>query len=378
MSRLTQVNGDRFTYSHIVGTGGIGSGMLFKLTDNRTVGRNESRPGVLVPAADYCKLHIILHYAAVLLGADTAGDLKIFPIGKVGDDEIGNRLVREMEGVGIDVRNIATEKCSVTLFSVCFQYPDGAGGNITTSNSACNKVSPADIELFFNDFTEGGQNELILSVPEVPSSARIRLLELGRNRGSFTVASLLASETEEFERKGIYALIDLLSVNMEEARAIAGLSDNAAESGKVVEKCIDKLIGFNPRIMLTVTDGVRGNYGYTDNRLEQTAVFKAEVESTAGAGDAFLGGAIAGLACGLPFLKGANDSYFAQTALGSAVELGTLLAGLSVTSPDTIHKTADAGMLFESGRRCGAGFSDFFLRCFRNVEDNIKFQEEMR
>ena len=34
-------------------------------------------------------------------------------------------------------------KGSQTLFSFCFIYPDGSGGNMTTSDSACSKVNPA-------------------------------------------------------------------------------------------------------------------------------------------------------------------------------------------------------------------------------------------
>ena len=54
----------RQKYDYIVGTGGIGKGVLFQFTDNTTLGRNESRLAELTETRDFCKLHIILHYIA--------------------------------------------------------------------------------------------------------------------------------------------------------------------------------------------------------------------------------------------------------------------------------------------------------------------------
>ncbi|MDB4866389.1 MAG: carbohydrate kinase family protein [Cohnella sp.] len=58
-----------YRYSRLIATGGIGSGMVFRLESNHTLGRNESRPGELMPYKDYCKNHIITHYITVMLGA---------------------------------------------------------------------------------------------------------------------------------------------------------------------------------------------------------------------------------------------------------------------------------------------------------------------
>jgi sugar/nucleoside kinase (ribokinase family) len=55
------------------------------------------------------------------------------------------------------------------------------------------------------------------------------------------------------------------------------------------------------------------------------------VASTAGAGDAYLAGTIAGLVAGLP--------------LSQAQELATLVAALSVTSPHTIHPEIERSSL---------------------------------
>src|SRR5512142_852843 len=114
-------------YQALIGTGGIGSGMFFALKGNPTLGREESRAGWFQDRRDYCKLHIITHYVKVLLGPEFPTIL----VGKVGLDVIGKRLVQEMVEMGLAIRNVTTSPGDQTLFSLCFTYPDGTGGNLT-------------------------------------------------------------------------------------------------------------------------------------------------------------------------------------------------------------------------------------------------------
>src|SRR5512137_2113496 len=83
-------------YRAMLGVGGIGSGTFFLLNGEHTLGREESRSGHFIDRRDYCKLHIISHYVRTLLGEA----FHTLPIGKVGDDEAGRRVVREMQDAG--------------------------------------------------------------------------------------------------------------------------------------------------------------------------------------------------------------------------------------------------------------------------------------
>src|SRR5215475_904359 len=94
---------ERSPYRQLIGVGGIGSGSFFALEGNDTLGRNESRRGALLDVRDYCKLHIVTHYVAKLLGAEF-GRFPVFPVGKVGDDAAGASICREMKDVGINTR----------------------------------------------------------------------------------------------------------------------------------------------------------------------------------------------------------------------------------------------------------------------------------
>jgi sugar/nucleoside kinase (ribokinase family) len=367
MNTLQPIRQREYTYSHLIGTGGIGSGMFFKLAGDHNLGRNESRLGELVPFKDYCKLHIISHYVSVLHGSRPEGTFRVYPVGKIGNDEAGRRLYEEMKRAGMTMDHVRTDLDEATLFSVCFQYPDSTGGNMTTSNSASGKVTSDDIDDFFAAFGEEGERELILAVPEVPIQTRIRLLETGRKRGSYNAASVLSSEVESFRSMGGFVLTDLLSVNIDEARSIADIAEDSLGSREIVEACIQVLMADNPQIAVVVTDGSKGSYGYCDRSMEFVPSLKTAAVSTGGAGYAFFAGILTGLNCGLPFTKGNEDAFFAETPLQSAMELGTLLASLSVTSPDTIHHGADAETLCRYAADRNVPFGNNFQHMFQQV-----------
>ena len=136
----------RCPYRNLIGVGGLGTGMFFALEGDHTLGRNESRPARLLDVRDYCKLHIVIHYVATLLGARPSGSpFHVVPVGKVGADQAGKHVLGEMQSVGIDTALVQVKNERPTLLSVCFQYPDGSGGNITTNNSAAAGLSEEDL-----------------------------------------------------------------------------------------------------------------------------------------------------------------------------------------------------------------------------------------
>jgi len=157
-------------FTHVVGIGGIGSGVLFQLEGDHTLGRDESRLGQLLPARDYCKLHIVEHYIAALMGSGkTADACKVLAIGVIGEDAAGRQLLREMENAGIGTIWVRVASDRPTLYSVSFLYPDGAGGNITASNSAASALNLHDICSPEDVMTSSARHCVALCLPEVPS-----------------------------------------------------------------------------------------------------------------------------------------------------------------------------------------------------------------
>ena len=96
----------------VVGTGGIGTGLVFQLQGDHTLGREESRLGYLTDYKDYCKQHIILHYVSVL-----TDNIEVYAVGKVGNDEQGDSLLMYMSSKGICTNYVeAVEKIEETKF----------------------------------------------------------------------------------------------------------------------------------------------------------------------------------------------------------------------------------------------------------------------
>ena len=364
MRSLNTITNDGFRYDHVIATGGIGSGIFFSLEGNETLGRDESRMAKLLPYKDFCKQHIIMHYISVLLGAGANGTFQCYPIGKVGNDDTGRSLIRMMQSAGMNTDHIGVASNHATLFSVCFQYPDYSGGNITTSESASSDVSTLDIDNFFSNTNFNHQKEIVLAAPEVPVETRIQLLQYGRRRGSLNVACVQSAEINEFNTLNGFALTDYLFINLDEAEKIAN-ADDLATAETVVLTAISNLIAVNPRLTVFVTTGAAGVYCYSDKRLEFFPSVKMDVVSTAGAGDAFLAGTIAGVCCGLPLLK--NNQENAEL-MSTATELGILVASLSVTSADSIHPGIDRDFIFEFINRNSIKCSENFLRMFNQLQ----------
>lgn len=330
-------------YDVIVGTGGIGSGILFSLEGDHLLGREESRLGKLEPYKDFCKQHIILHYIALFL--NSGKDTHVFPIGEVGSDEIGQQLLQQMQGVGMNTDFVGVSDDERTLYSVCFQYPDFSGGNITTSNSASALVDPTQIAKSFAAIPKAKTKGLVMAAPEVSVAARVELLKQGRANGFFNTAAIASAEIEEFLSLDGFALCDLLSINIDEAYALSGIEADSAPSQEVVEACMTKLKTYNKDVILAVTDGAKGSYCCQYDVIEFTPILKTEVASTAGAGDSFMAGTIVGLTCGLPLFRHKEREVMTEMPITTAIEFATVLASLCVTSPDTINLEADAKLL---------------------------------
>jgi len=341
--------------------GGIGAGIFFALEGNHDLGRNESRPGRLLDVRDYCKLHIIAHYPAMLLGArGEGGPFHVLPVGKVGKDETGRRLRAEMEAAGMDVRFVDAVPGHPTLFSVCFQYPDGSGGNVTTVGSAASLVSERDVDLAEAWLSPAS---IALAAPEVPLAVRRHLLRRAGEKGALRAASLTTAEIPEARETGLLSLVDVLCLNEDEAAALVGEPWPADEPMPFLVRCTDALRESQPTMRAVVTAGARGAYALDGAAWTHVPALPVPVVSTAGAGDALLGGLLAGLAAGLPFTEArAAGASLSERPLASAFDLGTLVAAFKITSPHTIPPGFSLGTLLAFARGHGVTFAEGFER----------------
>ncbi len=331
-------------YTAMVGVGGIGAGSFFLLNGNHTLGREESRSGCFIDRRDYCKLHIVSHYVKAMLG----NMFSVVPVGRVGDDETGRFLYHEMQDQGLVMDYVEKASGEKSLFSFCFIYPDGSGGNLTTDDSACARVDAKYVSRAKPLFYEFPEKGVALAVPEVGLEARRMLLELGSDHAFFRVASFSSAEITDERAKSLFSMIDLLALNIDEAARAAGIENRDARTEDVVSDSLKILSRMNPSMMITITAGAKGSWVWDGERVDYKPAVKVEALSTAGAGDAFLSGVIAGVCAGLP--------------LFAAHELGALSGAFSVTSPHTIHKGLNRESLSKFSRTASYRISDGLKR----------------
>lgn len=330
----------RAGYRQLLGVGGIGAGIFLRLVGDHPLGRNESRPASLLDARDYCKLHIISHYVARLMGSGARGSgFRVFPIARVGADEPGLRLIEELRRSGVDVAHVKTVEGRSTLFSVCFLYPDGAGGNITTSGSAAIALQPGELDECEPLLAAAGPASIVLAVPEAPLETRARLLDLATVHGALRIASFVSCELQPALDQGCLSRIDLLALNEDEAAVLAGASFDPRDPAAFLAECARKLCSVQPGIRMVISAARHGAYGFDGGRWDWRPAPKVCDANTAGAGDALLAGVVCGLAAGMPFINPGGPD--AARPLASALDLGVMLAALSVTSPHTIHPDAN-------------------------------------
>lgn len=184
------------------------------------------------------------------------------------------------------------------------------------------------------------------------------MLKDGHKQGAFCVLSVPASEAEEFKASDVFRYCDLLAVNEEEAMAIIG---SELSTDEIAAGLYEYVKAYNPDMLLLVTCGSKGAYSVSNGKVEFIPHMPVQVVNTTGAGDACLGGTIAAIAMGIPFQKGINDSSFGQTPIASAVELGTLCAGMAIESEDSIAKYVGKKSILERIENEGWGISSWFI-----------------
>lgn len=326
-------------YRALIGTGGIGSGTFFAFKGDHTLGREESRAGRFLDRRDYCKQHIIEHYVQVLLGKP----FETIAIGRVGQDEPGRQMLAEMRDAGLSVQHVEQLPGDQTLYSICFVYPDGTGGNLTVDNSASDKVDADLVRRAEPDFARFAGIGMTLAAPEVPLPARAALLRLGRRYRFFNTASFTSGDLRTPEARDMLPLVDFLAINIDEAATLASIpADGPAPA--IAQAAIHALQAIQPEIRCSITAGKQGSWTWDGRSLSFCPTYNVEVASTAGAGDSFCGGMLVGIAAGL--------------ALPEAQQLATLIGACKVTCIHTIHKDIDRDTLRTFAARVHAPLAD--------------------
>jgi ribokinase len=219
--------------------------------------------------------------AAALLGAS----VKI--LGRVGDDEFGEPLVRALQDKGVDtslvevVPDVSTGAAFITV------TPDGENA-ITVAPGANRSLTTDDVDAAAQAI--GGARVLVAQM-EVPVETVLRAVAVAAERGVRPLVNLAPTFEVPSELLG---KLDPLVVNEHEAAFLLG---DRVEGIEGALSSAPQLLSLGPRSAV-ITVGEAGAIFAQDGAAEHLAAPKVEVVDTTGAGDAFVGALATRLARG--------------------------------------------------------------------------------
>jgi ribokinase len=210
--------------------------------------------------------------AAALLGAT------VTILGRVGDDEFGEPLVRALEEKGIDTDLVERAPGASTGAAFITVTPDGENA-ITVAPGANRSLAPEDVDAAAGAI---GDARVLVAQMEIPVESVLRAVEVAAERGTRALVNL--APTFEVPR-GLLEKLDPLVVNEHEAAFLLG---SAVEGVEGALSAAPKLLSLGPRSAV-ITIGEGGAVFASGDSTEHLPSPEVDVVDTTGAGDAFVG-----------------------------------------------------------------------------------------
>ncbi|CAN5421493.1 ribokinase [soil metagenome] len=222
---------------------------------------------------------------AVAAAKLAAGEQLVHIIGRVGDDDFGQRLLN-----GLDQHHVNTKSVTVTegvSSGVAMILVDRRGENsITVAPGANAKLLPRDIDAA-EDLIRGAS--VVLMQLEIPLPTVRHAIALCRRHNVFTI--LDPAPAPEKLPRSLYQ-VDLFTPNQTEAEMLLGLAPSHRVKRKRVEdpkQIAADLLARGPRSVVLKL-GAKGSLAAGDGApIEYAKPFKVKVVDTTAAGDAFTG-----------------------------------------------------------------------------------------
>jgi len=245
--------------------------------------------------------------------------LKVGIFGKQADDELGRFLRDGMDRYHLE-RHITLDG-SASSFASIFVDQSGARA-IYMSPAATSETTATDICRSHSSFIRRAKI-LSTEVSQLPLDAVVAALEVAREGAALTILDLdvprsdalnTLGTTEDFDRA--LKTASILKPSKAAAVELTGLSDSLAAARALKEK-------YGCRAVV-ITDGERGCAFSSENVDLRRPAYSVGVIDTTGAGDAFLGGFIAGI----------HYNLAAEDALRLANACGAACCELTGATPD--------------------------------------------
>ncbi|MBP1449997.1 MAG: carbohydrate kinase family protein [Thermoproteus sp.] len=207
-------------------------------------------------------------------------------IGAVGDDFMGDLILRELAGEGVDVSRVKRIKGVRSGVVVVIVHPDGGkrmiayrGANMGLSPDDLSEESLGDVD---HVHVASGRLELVLKAKEVAK-------RLGKSV-SVDGGTALARKGLEVVSRAL-ADVDVVFMNQAEAKLLASSSDHRT--------ALDVLAKHIRAREVVVTLGDKGAVAVSDGEFIYVDAFRLQPVDTTGAGDAFAAAYVAARLKGL-------------------------------------------------------------------------------
>lgn len=212
--------------------------------------------------------------------------LKVGFLGKIGKDHNGIKIIRELGKENIDFMHLKPSK-DFTSFSFILESKKEQDRIIYTYKGASDHLKHTEID--WNMLK--GTNWIYLATLLKESFKTAEMVaQFAKKNGiklMFNPSSYLAKQG----KKGLKKILDgttILVLNKQEGKALLGTRKDK------IEFILKELYRLGPD-MVVVTDGPKGAHVYDGEIYAHMKPYKVKIASTAGAGDAFASGFLAGI-----------------------------------------------------------------------------------
>jgi ribokinase len=210
--------------------------------------------------------------AAALLGVSVAF------LGRVGDDEFGEPLIRALTDKGIDASLIERVSDASTGAAFITVTPDGENA-ITVAPGANRHLTPEDVDAASDAIQDA---RVLVAQMEIPVQTVLHAVEIAAEKGTRPLVNL--APPFEVPRE-LLERLDPLVVNEHEAAFLLG---NSVEGVEGALSAAHELLALGPRSAV-ITVGEAGAVFADGESTEHLPAPKVDVVDTTGAGDAFVG-----------------------------------------------------------------------------------------
>jgi ribokinase len=253
--------------------------------------------------------------AAALLGASVTF------LGRVGDDEFGEPLVRALQEKGVDTSLVERVSGKSTGAAFITVTPDGENA-ITVAPGANRSLTPEDAEAASE---ANGDARVLVAQMEIPVETVLRAVEVAAAAGTRALVNL--APTFEVPRE-LLEKLDPLVVNEHEAAFLLG-SEVEGVDGAL--SAAPQLLSLGPRSAV-ITVGEAGAVFADGGSRRHISAPKVDVVDTTGAGDAFVGALAAKLAREAPLEEAV--SYAVRAGAAAVTKEG---AQGALPTPDVVE-----------------------------------------